>query len=58
MNAEVVGCIINGMSELNKNDLSSDDDSMPSLQDQANEDSSSDSNTNSYGDNGIYDDGE
>ena len=31
MNAEVVGCIITKMSELNKNDLSSIDDSMSSL---------------------------
>ena len=33
MNAEVVGCIITGMSELNKDDSYSDDGSMPSLQD-------------------------
>ena len=33
MIAEVVGCIITGMSELNKDDSSSDDGSMPSLQD-------------------------
>ena len=55
MNAEVVGCIITGMSELNRNDLSSDDDSIPSiLQDQARQDSSSNGDTDSYGDDGIY----
>mmetsp|Transcript_30358 Transcript_30358/g.30843 ORF Transcript_30358/g.30843 Transcript_30358/m.30843 type:complete len:195 (-) Transcript_30358:326-910(-) len=33
MNAEVIGCVITGMSELNKDKLFSDDDSMPDLQD-------------------------
>ena len=33
MNAEVVGYIITGISELNTNDTSSDNYSMPSLQD-------------------------
>ena len=61
MNAEMVGCIITGMSQLN-NESSSDDDSMPGLQERAREDSSSettkDSDTDSYGDDGMYDDGE
>ena len=38
MNAEVIGCIITRVSELNKNDLSSDNDSMAGLQHQAKED--------------------
>ena len=58
MNAEVIGYIITGMSELNKYDLSSDDSSMASLQDQAQENLSSNSNTDSYGDDVMYDDGE
>ena len=56
MNAEVVGCIITGMSELNKDDSSSDDGSMPSLQDQGQNDWSSDDGTDSYGEDGMYDD--
>ena len=61
MNAEMVGCIITGMSQLN-NESSSDDDSMPGLQERTREDSSSDtttdSDTDSYGDDVMYDDGE
>ena len=60
MNSEVVGCIIIiiGMSELNKDDSSSDGSSMPSLQDRAQSDLSSDDDTDSYGDDDMYDDGE
>ena len=59
MNAEVIGCIITGMSELNKKkNSSSDDDSMPGLQDRAKEDSSSNGDTDLYVDDVIYDDGE
>ena len=58
MNAEVVGCIITGISELNKDDSSSDGGSMPSLQDRCQSDWSSDDDTDSYGDNDMYDDGE
>ena len=58
MNAEVVGCIITGMSELNKDDSSSDGNSMPGLRDRGQSDSSSGDDTDSYGDDGMYDDGE
>ena len=50
MNAEVVGCIMTGISELNKDDSSSDGGSMPSLQDGEQSDWSSDDDTDSYGD--------
>ena len=56
MNAEVVGCIITGMSELNKDDSSSDGGSIPSLQDGGQSDWSSDNDTDSYGEDGMYDD--
>ena len=58
MNAEIVGCIITGISALSKDDLSNNNDSMPSLQDRGREDSSRDNGTDSYGDNGMYNDGE
>ena len=58
MNAEVGGCIITGMSELNKDESSSDDDSILDLRDRAREDSLSNSDTDSFGDDGIYNDGE
>ena len=53
INIKVVGCIITGMSELNKDKLSSDNDN-----DRAREDSSSDNDTDSFGNDGIYNDGE
>ena len=53
-----LSCIITRMSELNKDKSSSDDNSMPGLQDRIKENSSSDGDTNSYGNDGIYDDGE
>ena len=56
MNAEVVGCIITGMSELNKDDSSSDGGSMPSLQNGSQSDWSSEDDTDSYGDDDMYDD--
>ena len=58
INAEVVGCIITRMSELNKDDSSRDGGSMPSLQDQDQNNWSSNNDTDSYGDFGMYDDGE
>ena len=58
MNAEVVVCIITGMSELNKDDSSSNGGSMPGLQDQGKDDWSSNDGTDSYGDDGMYNDGE
>ena len=58
MNAEVVGCIITGMSELNKDDSSSDSSSILSLQDGGQSDWSSDNDTDSYDDDDMYDDGE
>ena len=58
MNSEVVGCIITGMSELNKDDSSRDGGFMPSLRDRGQSDWSSDHNTNSYGDDDMHDDGE
>ena len=58
MNADVVGCIITRISELNEDESSSDNDSMSDLQDRAREDSSSNGDTDSFGDDGIYDDGE
>ena len=58
LNTEVIDCIITGMSKLNKDESSSDDNSMPDLQDRAGEDSSRDADTDSYDDDGIYDDGE
>ena len=58
MNAEVVGCIITGMSELNNDDSCSDDGSMPSLQDGGQSDWSRNNDTDSYGDDDMYDDWE
>ena len=58
MNAEVVGSITTGMSELNRDDSSSDDRSMPSLHSRASSAWYSDNETDSYDDNGMYDDGE
>ena len=58
INAEVVSCIITGMSELNKDNSSSGGSSMPGLQDRGQSDLSSGDDTDSYGDDGIYDDGE
>ena len=58
MNAEVVGCIMTDMSELNKDDSSCDDGSMPSLQDGCQSDWSSDNDTDSYNDDHMYDEGE
>ena len=55
MNAEVVGCIITDMSELNKDDSSIDDGSMTSLQDGCQSDCFSDDDTDSYDDNDMYD---
>ena len=58
MNAEVVGCIITGMSELNNDDSFIDGGSMPSLQDRGQSDWSSNNDIDSYGDDDMYDDGE
>ena len=58
INAEVVGCIITGMSGVNKDDSSSDGSSMPGLRDRGQSDLSSGDDTVSYGDNDMYDDGE
>ena len=58
MNPEVIGGIITNMSKLIKDDSSSDGGSMPGLQERAREDSSSDDDTNSYSDDGIYEDEE
>ena len=58
MDAEVVGCVITGMSVLNMDDLSSEGSSMPGLQDRARSDSSSSDGTDSYGENDLYEDGE
>ena len=58
MNAEVVVCIITDTPELNKDDSSSDDGSMPSLQDGCQSDRSSDDDTDYYDDDDMHDDGE
>ena len=58
INSESVDCIITGMSELNKDDSSSDSSSMSSLRDRAQSDSSSDGDTDSYSEDDMYDDGE
>ena len=58
MNTKVVGCIITGMSDLNKDKSSSGDDSMLDLQDRAREDSFSNNDSDSIDDDGIYNDGE
>ena len=53
MNAEVVGCIITGMSELNRDDSSSDDKSMPILHSCASSVWSSENGTGSYDDDNM-----
>ena len=58
MNAEVVGYIMTDMSELNKDDSSSDGGSTPGLQEGDQSDWSSNDDTDSYGDNDMYDDEE
>ena len=58
MNAKVVGCIITGISELNKDDSFSDGSSIPGLQDRGQSDLSSGDDTDSYGEDDMYDDGE
>ena len=63
LNDEVVGCIISGMSVLNMDDSSSEDDSiydcsMPGLQERARSDSSSSDDTDSLGGSDLYEDGE
>ena len=59
MNAEVVGCIITDISELNKDDSSSEDGSMPGLQEKAQSDSSSSGDdTDSLCESELYPDGE
>ena len=45
MDAEVVGCVITGMSDLNMDESSSEGSSMPGLQDRARGDSSSSDDT-------------
>ena len=50
MNIKVVGYIIKGISALNKNQSFSDNDSMSDLQDSVREDSSSNNDTDSFGD--------
>ena len=57
MNAEIVGCIITDMSEMNKDDSSNDGGSMPSLQDRGQSEQSSNNDNDSYGDDDMYDDG-
>ena len=54
MNAEVVGCIITGISELNNDDFSSDSGTMPSLQNRGQDDWFSNDGTDSYGEDGMY----
>ena len=58
MNPEVLGAIITNMSELIKDDLSSDGGLMPGLQERAKEDLFSDDETDSYDDDEIYENGE
>ena len=58
MNTTVVGCIITKMSELNKDGSFSNDDSILDLQVRARENSSSNNDTDSFGDDEIYNDGE
>ena len=55
---EVVGCIISGMSVLNIDDSSSEDGSMPGLQERARSDSSSGDDTDSLCGSELYEDGE
>ena len=59
VNGEAIGGIITNLHEAIKSESSSSEDgSMPDLQERAREDSASDKDTNSFGDDGIYDDGE
>ena len=54
MNPKVVDVIIIGMPELNKDNSFSDNGLMPGLQERVRKDSSSNDNTDPYGDDGIY----
>ena len=60
MNSEAINGIITNLREAFENESSSSEDgSMPDLQERARKDSlSSDGDTNSFGEDGIYDDGE
>ena len=58
MNTEVIECIITGMCKLNKDDSSSNGGSMPSLQERDQDDWSNDNGIDSYGEDGMYDNGE
>ena len=59
VNGEAIGDINTNLREAIESDSSSsEDESMPDLQERAREDSSSDRDTNSFGENGIYDNGE
>ena len=58
LNNEVVGCIISSMSILNMDDSSSEDGSMPGLQERAQSDLSSSDGTDSFDGNDLYEDGE
>ena len=53
---KVVGCIISSMSVLNIDDSSSEDGSMPGLQERAQSDSSSDDDTDSLCGSELYED--
>ena len=55
---EVVGCIISGMSVFNIDDSSSEDGSMPGLQERARSDSSSGDDTDSLCGSEPYEDGD
>ena len=58
MDAKVVGCVITGMSVLNMDDSSSEDSSMPGLQERAWSDLSSSDGTDSFGENDLDEDWE
>ena len=59
VNNEAIGGIITNLREVIKSDYSSSKDvSLPGLQYKAREASSSNEDTNSFGEDGIYDDGE
>ena len=55
-NAEVVGCIITGISELNNDNFSSDSGTIPNLQDRSQDDWLSNNGTDSYDEDGMYND--
>ena len=57
-NEDVSGIIPNLHETIKSNSSSNEDGSMPGLQDRAREDLSSDIDTDSYGEDGIYDDSE